>query len=62
MWLEPSRQTLSKSRNRFPRFDPQFPELLAEVRGGSNSDEQLLPIHMSLAKFESTATFVTLRA
>jgi hypothetical protein len=62
IWLEPSRLALSKSQNRFPRFDPQFPELLAEARGGFNLDDQLLSIHASLAKSESTAAFVSSRA
>jgi hypothetical protein len=64
--LEPSLRALSKSRNCFPIFDTQFPELLAKVRGGSNSndnsDEQLLSIRASLVKSESTIAFVSLRA
>jgi hypothetical protein len=49
-----------------PRFNPQFPELLAEVRDGSssddNSDEQLVSVHALLAKSESTDVFVSSRA
>jgi hypothetical protein len=66
IWLEPSRRALSKSRNGFPRFDPQFPRLLAEVQGGSNSGDnsgkQLLSIRASLTKSESTTPFVSLIA
>jgi hypothetical protein len=36
--------------------------LLAEVRGGSNSGEQLLPIRASSAESEGTAAFVSSRA
>jgi hypothetical protein len=50
----------------FPRFDQQFPELLAEVWGGSNSNdnscEQLLSICVSLAKSKSTTMFSSSRA
>jgi hypothetical protein len=62
IWLEPCCRSLSKSRNRFPRFDPQFQELLAEFRGGSESGEQLLSIHALLVKSESIVTFVSSRA
>jgi hypothetical protein len=62
IWLEPSCRSLSKSRNCSPRFDPRFPELLAEFRGGSNSDEQLLLIHALLVKSESITAFVSYRA
>jgi hypothetical protein len=36
--------------------------LLAEVQSGSNSGEQLLPIHASSAESEGTAAFVSSRA
>jgi hypothetical protein len=36
--------------------------LLAEVRSGSNSGEQLLPIRASSVESEGTAAFVSLRA
>jgi hypothetical protein len=60
--LDSSRRVLSKYQNGFSRFDPQLPELLAEVRGNSNFGEQLLSIRASLAKFKSTAAFVSSRA
>jgi hypothetical protein len=51
IWLEDSRRDLSKSQNSFPRFDPPFPKLLAEVRGVSNSSDPpfipALSIHQS---------------
>jgi hypothetical protein len=62
IWLKPSNWTLSKSRNCFPSFDPQFPELVTELRGGSNSIEQLLSIRASLAKSKITVVFVSSRS
>jgi hypothetical protein len=66
IWLEPPSRALSKSRNHFPRFDPQFPELLAKVQGGSNSsdnsDEQLLSICALSAESEGTVEFISSRA
>jgi hypothetical protein len=62
IWSESSPRVVSISRNCFPIFDPQFSELLAEVRYGSNSGdnsgEQLLSICASLAKSESTVSSI----
>jgi hypothetical protein len=38
----------------FPQLDPKLPQLLAEVRNGSNSGEQLLSIHVSSMESEGT--------
>jgi hypothetical protein len=60
------RRALSDSQNGFLIFISQLPELLAEVRSGSNSgdnsDEQLIPICASSAESESTAAFGLSRA
>jgi hypothetical protein len=64
--MELSHRALSKSWNRFSRFNPQFPELLVEVRDGSNCSnnigEQLHSIHASSVESEGTIAFVSSRA
>jgi hypothetical protein len=62
--LDSTRRPLSKYQNGFSRFDLPLSELLAKVRGGSNSDDnsdaQLLSIHASLAKSEDTEIHASL--
>jgi hypothetical protein len=57
--LSPS---LSKFQNPFPSLDLKLPELLVEVRDGSNSGEQLLSIRASSVESEGTVVFVLSRA
>jgi hypothetical protein len=54
--------SLSKFQNPFPSLDLKLPELLVEVRDGSNSDEQLLSIRASSTESEGTVVFVLSRA
>jgi hypothetical protein len=57
-----SSSTFRNTKLFFSRFISQLPELLAEVRSGSNSGEQLLPVRASSAESKSTAAFFSSRA